>query len=291
MKTKPIDVYGLSMLDKINLLYVALLERNIDPVGLEYWSEMISKEGFSYKSVIDQILNSPEYLMHYEIPFEVMLHRSRQAWCASLGHYEKVLDIGGSSSNIPEGALIELGYTFKPGRIDILDKPVDQQYWGKPKYEQRSKHEFDWGVVSYHHHDAENIDDFHALDDEAYDMVFMGQVIEHIRPEALPGLLAWIKLHLKAGGRFILDTPNRNLTIIQSPDSFIDADHKIEYTPEQLKKILNEAGFDVVKETGLLCMPGSRSSGIFNPLEVYDQPLLSDDADSSYLFAFECGLS
>ena len=126
------------------------------------------------------------------------------------------------------------------------------------------------------------------MQNQEFDLIFMGQVIEHIQPAAIPEVLAWIRDHLANEGRFIFDTPNRKLTAIQNPAGYIDDDHKIEYTPRQLRKKLSNAGLRVVDETGLLPMPQTLNSGCFNPLETYEQPLLSPHVEEGYLFAFAC---
>ncbi|GIR49740.1 MAG: hypothetical protein CM15mP58_18370 [Burkholderiaceae bacterium] len=59
---------------------------------------------------------------------------------------------------------------------------------------------------------------------------------------------------MNENGKFIFDTPNRLITSIQS-DSFIDPDHKIEYTPDQLESILRKHNFSISDSWGLLPMP------------------------------------
>ena len=115
----------------------------------------------------------------------------------------------------------------------------------------------------------------------------MGQTIEHIVPESLPGILDWISDHLNENGKFIFDTPNRLITSIQS-DSFIDPDHKIEYTPNQLEGILRKHNFSISNSWGLLPMPMTFQLKKFSPQEVYNHPLLSEDLKVCYLFAFLC---
>lgn len=290
MKIDLIEFTKLTEIKKIELLYITLLGRNIDPVGKEYWESLIADEKYTYKSALDHIINSTEYLIRYTGSFLDMVHKARQAWCKGLDKYDCILDIGGSSPNASTGALIELGYSHRPKQIYILDKPAEEQYWGNPKYSQEIDYEFDWGKVEYHHCNAEDISEYEAFKNLRVDAVYMGQVIEHIHEESLPSLLHWIKDHLNDGGKFIFDTPNRILTSIQSPDEYIDDDHKIEYTPEQLEVILNDNGFTVIKKTGILNMPNSYETKVFNPQEVYTQTALSDRLETCYLFAFECVL-
>lgn len=278
----------IALIDQVAMAYQVFLKRPIDSVGYEYWYNKIKEGSFSHKILIESLLSSPEYLMLHRVPFHQMVHLARQSWVAQLPPFDNVLDIGGSSPNISQGALIELGYSHRPKRIVIFDLPPEKQYWGAPKYPQDRSYKFAWGTVEYIHGSAEAISDCVVLKDERFDLIFMGEVLEHIEPSAIPSLLRWIRNHLNPEGSFIFDTPNRNLTRLQIPDRFIDADHKIEYTPNQICKLLSECGLIVDNAWGLLPMPESASSGQFNPLEVYDQPLVSDDFENSYLFAFAC---
>jgi SAM-dependent methyltransferase len=269
------------------LAYRVLLRREIDPAGLKTWREYITSGRFDQQYVIDAILNSIEYQVRFAVPLLEIIHRSRQAWIKTVPSFERVLDIGGSSPNWPEGALIELGYPHRPRRIDILDRPPDQQYWGKPKYDQSAPNRFEWGEVSYFHGSGEHVADIAALQDRSYDCVFLGQAIEHIYPDALPGMLEWARRHLAPAGRLVFDTPNRRLTRIQCPDSLIDPDHKHEYEPAEMAAVVTQAGFTVTKRVGMIHLPRQAASGEYDPREFVDAPLLSDDVDACYLFAFE----
>ena len=73
---------------------------------------------------------------------------------------------------------------------------LDQQYWGKPKFAQNKNYKFTWGKLNYFHGRVENIKSFSELKDKKYDMVYMGQTIEHIYPEKLLNtdeLRTWFK--------------------------------------------------------------------------------------------------
>ena len=143
------------------------------------------------------------------------------------------------------------------------------------------------GILHYEHGFAENIYDYDSLKDKKFDLVFMGQVIEHIEKDKLSLVLKWIREHLAKDGRFIFDTPNRLLTKIQSFDSFIDPDHKYEYEPDELKKIIEDNGFKVIKENGILDMPNTLKTKVFDPLEVLKTEYFNNNPQTSYLFAFE----
>ncbi len=283
-----IDSSRITPEEYVKLAYLTILGRKIDDVGLSSWRKRISRGKFRRQRVLDNLLGSSEYFMLQKTPFPDMVHKARQAWAATLEPFDRVLDIGGSSGNIPEGAMIELGYRHRPREIAIFDKPEDEQYWGKPKFPQDRDYEFDWGKVTYRHGYAEQIEQVESLRNEKFDCVFMGQTIEHIYPDKLPDLLRWIFSHVSDGGRFIFDTPNRLVTKIQIPKKFIDEDHKFEDTPDELARKVEAAGFRVTKRVGILHMPRSYRTKKWDPVEVWKNKLVCDDVDASYLFSLEC---
>ena len=273
--------------DFVRMAYVVLLRRPVDDVGLRTWSGHLASGRFSRETIVRMILQSDEYINRFGVDIIGIMHRSRQMWIKTVPSFGEVLDIGGSSPNMPEGALIELGYPHRPKRIDILDLPPDQQYWGTPKYDQSEPISFPWGTVRYHHGRAEQISSVPALQDRRYDSVFLGQAIEHIYPDALPDMLKWIAQHLKPGGKLVFDTPNRLLTKIQCPGSLTDPDHKYEYAPREMERILGDAGFKVTRKIGLVYLPVQAASGVYDAREFGGAQTLSDDVDACFLFAFE----
>jgi len=115
-----------------------------------------------------------------------------------------------------------------------------------------------------------------------------GEINTHTMAADPAMVLEWIRRHLSDLGRFIFDTPNRLVTRVQCPDAYTDPDHKVEYTPTELRQILASAGFRLVRSWGLMHMPSTFLSGAFDPLEVYETRLITDRMDESYLVAFEC---
>ena len=283
-----INIENLTNEDWIEIAYICLLQRKIDDVGNKFWLKKVQSGTFNYKELIDILLLSPEYLMHFNVPFSTVLHQTRVNWISSLPYFSKILDIGGSSSNTSLGALIELKYSHRPQHLTIFDLPPEKQYWGKPKYEQRESFSFEWGQIHYIHGYAEKIDTFNVLKNEKFECVFLGQTIEHIEKKAVENLLQWIFNHLSCNGRLIFDTPNRRLTQIQFPNKLSDKDHKYEYSPQEMEGILNHYGFTVINKWGFLHMPETLTNKIFNPLEVYETEKLNHNPEESYCFAFEC---
>jgi len=281
------DPMASSAEEYVRMAYLVLLRREVDSSGLASWCERIAAGRFDRQQVINTILASDEYRSRFGIDLVGIQNRARQEWIRTVPRFDRILDIGGSSPTSPEGALIELGYSHHPTRLDILDKPPDEQYWGKPRYDQSVSSRFDWGEVNYFHGSGERVADVPGLQNRTYDCVFLGQAIEHIWPEQLGGMLAWIRNHLAEHGVLIFDTPNRLLTKIQCPESWIDPDHKHEYTPAEMEQVLDGAAFDVVRRVGILHLPRQAACGKYDIREFAEGALLSDDADACYMFAFE----
>jgi hypothetical protein len=273
--------------DYVRMAYVVLLQRPIDASGLYAWRTHITSGRFTRTSVVNTILQSDEYIARFGVDIIGIMHRSRQMWIRTIPAFDEVLDIGGSSPTMPEGALIQHGYPHRPSRIDILDLPPDQQYWGAPKYAQNEPLSFSWGTVSYHHGRAEDIGNIPALQGRRYDGVFLGQAIEHIYPQALPAMLRWIDAHLKPNGTLVFDTPNRLLTKIQCPGSLTDPDHKYEYTPGEMEAVLADAGFRVTRRLGLVHLPVQAATGVYDPREFGGAQAMSEHIDACFLFALE----
>ncbi|MBA8888504.1 hypothetical protein FHW12_002737 [Dokdonella fugitiva] len=271
----------------VRLAYLVVLRRPADATGIDGWRRQIERGNFSTQRVLDSLLGSEEYLANCGADIFRRLHMARQRWIRSVDAFDSILDIGGSSAGRREGALIELGYPHRPSRLDILDLPPERQFWGTPTFDQTEPFDFDWGRVTYFHGSAEGVANVPALQSRRYQCIFMGQAIEHILPEKLPELLAWIRAHLLPGGRFVMDTPNRAITKIHSPDAYINEDHKLEYTPDQLEEVLAVSGFSVTRKTGLVHLPEMARTGVFDARWFTEATLVHDDADASYLFAFE----
>jgi SAM-dependent methyltransferase len=272
------------------LIYRFILNRKIDDVGAQSCADRIAKGKFSAFGLIARLMKSAEFKQPYfkRTPTQ-QLHGARMAWVAQLPAAKRVLDIGGSSPTVPEGALIELGYAHRPENLIIFDKPPNEQFWGTPNYSQANTRNFPWGQVQYIHGYAEDILQNDELRGQQFDMIFMGQVVEHIFEDKLPIVLPWIKNHLAPGGRFCFDTPNRLITRFETgEDRYIDPDHKREYTPEAFAALLKSVGFTITQQWGILEMPNVLNSQKFGVPDFYDGVQVSDSPNNSYCFAMAC---
>lgn len=272
------------------LVYSFILNRAIDDLGAKACAKRINQFWFSPLVLIARLMNSAEFKQPYfkRTPLQ-QLHRARMMWVQQLPPAKTILDIGGSSPNVPEGALIEMGYPHRPEKLIIFDKPPHEQYWGTPNYSQANTLTRPWGQVQYMHGYAEDILHNNALHNQKFDMIYMGQVVEHIFEDKLPSVLSWIKDHLIDGGKFIFDTPNRLITRFETgEDRFIDPDHKREYTPTEFAVLLNTAGFTVTQQWGILEMPNVVASGSYGIKDFYSGEPLTTTSDNGYCFAMAC---
>lgn len=272
------------------LIYRFILNRKIDDLGAQSCSDRIAKGKFSALGLIVRLMKSAEFKQPYlkRTPTQ-QLHGARMAWAGQLPAAKRVLDIGGSSPTVPEGALIELGFAHKPEKLIIFDKPPNEQFWGTPNYSQANTRSFPWGQVQYIHGYAEDILQNDELHDQLFDMIYMGQVVEHIYEDKLPNVLLWIKNHLASGGRFCFDTPNRLITRFETgEDRYIDPDHKREYTPDALVVLLEAAGFSIEQQWGILNMPNVLANQRLNVKDYYDGEQLAPDPVQGYCFAMMC---
>ena len=277
-------------LQQSELIYRFILNRKIDDVGAQSCTDRIAKGKFSAWGLIARLMKSAEFKQPYLKPTPTQqLHGARMAWAAQLPAAKRVLDIGGSSPTVPEGALIELGFAHKPEKLIIFDKPPNEQFWGAPNYSQDNTRSFPWGQVQYIHGYAEDILQNDELRDQQFDMIYMGQVVEHIFEDKLPNVLQWIKNHLAPGGRFCFDTPNRLITRFETgEDRYIDPDHKREYTPEAFAALLTAAGFNIVQQWGILEMPHVLRNQKFGVRDFYDGVQLGATPNLGYCFAMSC---
>jgi SAM-dependent methyltransferase len=143
--------------------------------------------------------------------------------------------------------------------------------------------------VQYMHGYAEDILLNDALRDQKFEMIYMGQVVEHIFEDKLPNVLLWIKNHLAPGGRFCFDTPNRLITRYETgQDRYIDPDHKKEYTPKEFAVLLLAAGFTINQQWSILDMPNVVPSESYGIKDFYSGEPLTTSSEHGYCFAMAC---
>ena len=192
-----------------------------------------------------------------------------------------ILDLGGA--NCP---LYKMGYPHQFKKLVLIDLPPEQRhdYYKEIVVDPNC----DGGEVVIKYGDMTELDNF---SDESVDLVWSGQSIEHVSPEAGERMCRAAFRVLKKGGAFCLDTPNRRLTEIHTRGiggGFIHPEHCIEYYPEHLQQVLEGAGFEILHAYGICEMPNTLATGEFCYEDFMFGSQITDDISKGYIQFFHC---
>jgi len=193
-----------------------------------------------------------------------------------------ILDIGGAN-----GSLIEYGYAHKFKKLIITDLPPESRIEELKKKDMAEK----W--CSHKNIDADieilytSMTDLSMIEDDSVNLVWVGQVVEHVAENELIKSFSEIKRILKPDGVFCFDTSNAILARIHSPQSLLHPEHKKEYTPTEMRKLL-QPYFRIQQELGLVPMPTSYKTKTFSYNEMILNNSFSDNLDWSYIMYFMC---
>jgi len=113
--------------------------------------------------------------------------------------------------------------------------------------------------------------DMSGVDDASVDLVFAGQVIEHLWPDDVVGFLLESRRVLRDGGALVLDSPNRHVT---EAIDWLHPQHTFELSVDEVVGLARAAGFDVVGIRGIL-LSYDEGNKAFIPIETFDLPHLS----------------
>jgi SAM-dependent methyltransferase len=103
---------------------------------------------------------------------------------------------------------------------------------------------------------ARTLGDLSPVEDSSVDLVFAGEVLEHLWPEDVAGFLAEAHRVLRPGGVIALDSPNRRITAKLGWDH---PEHTVEFTVDEARELLGLAGFDNVELRGVwICFDSER---------------------------------
>jgi predicted SAM-dependent methyltransferase len=130
-----------------------------------------------------------------------------------------------------------------------------------------------------------------GIESGSVDLVWSGQSIEHVTEEQGIRMCSEALRVLKPGGRFCLDTPNRLITELHAATvggGFVHPDHKIEYTPDHLRKILRDSGFDIKEEWGVCEMPLTAISRSFSYDDFVIGGAITKNINDAYIQFFHC---
>lgn len=267
--------------DAIPLAYGTILGRPLTQAETAALLERLRNS--SELVVLHEALSSAEFVrrrMANAMPLHLFLiHGARiKLVAAMLPPALAIVDIGGAN-----GTLYDLGYPHSFDEMIVVDLPLEdrcEMYQGL-KLESRKT---DKGPISALY---TRMTDLSSIRSASIDLVWMGQVIEHVSEADSFLVYAEVKRILRPGGHFCLDTPNRNLTEIHTT-GWIHPEHKIEYKPEHLRGNLLRAGFTIELELGLCEMVRTWRSRIFDYTDFLTGGGISTNVTACYLQYYHC---
>jgi SAM-dependent methyltransferase len=272
-----------SIADLIRAGYRLVLRREPDPSGFEHFRAQMEAGALSPEHFLERLLMSLEFRNR---PRDLLLslHASRCDWVRSLPRARRILDVGGASQDTPAGALVELGYPYPFERLTVVDLPDEQRH---PLFRAGGTHhvvETPLGPVEYRY---QSMTDLSGLPERGFDMVFMGQSIEHVTRDEGDAVLRGTYQLLEPGGALCLDTPNVEASSQQGV-GLINPDHKVEYKHDELSAKLVAAGFTIADAKGLNWLGTAWDRRAFDAGEAARHQGIYHEPSACYVLAYVC---
>ena len=266
------------------MAYNVLLRRDPDPVAWDEYTGALSDHLLSHEDMVDRIRTSSEFRVT-ALPgatgLHGSLHASRCEFIIGLPRAARIIDVGGGHTADARGALVALGYPYDFEQLVIVDLPPDDRHdlYKSDRFDDVLS---DRGPVRYEYR---SMVDLSFAADESVDLVYSGQSIEHVPESAGDEVLEGAFRALRPGGYMAIDTPNGRLCRMQQ-DDFIDPDHDVEYTLEQLREKVTRAGFEIETIRGLNWGGPGVARGRFDLAALAANYGVFHAADECYLLAF-----
>jgi SAM-dependent methyltransferase len=265
--------------------YQITLKRPADSNGVAHFTRLLQRGATTRPEVIQSIMASAEYRRVIGQIVEPMsaLHQMRMLLFQNhIPQARRVLDLGGAAHNHDEGALLLMGYPYRPEEIQIIDLPPDARIGGAEAAENQREVVTSDGIrIRYLYRSMADLAD---IPDASIDLIVSGESIEHI--SEADGLVVCREAFriLAPGGSFCLDTPNAALTRLQMPDEFIHPEHQKEYLVQEIRDMLTRYGFTLAAQKAVCPMPESLRTGTFDIDEMSRNMGISDQPEEGYVF-------
>jgi SAM-dependent methyltransferase len=270
--------------EAVDQVYSALLNRCPGTAEREVVVQAISQGQFSFRDFAVRITLQPEFMQL--MVSDAQRHHLHALHAARLKlirwflpRADHILDVGGAN-----GSMLEYGYPHVFKELILTDIPPKDRIPELQNIDLTHR----WADRGNVHVIYTSLTDLSVIPDQSLDLVWVGQVVEHIAEHELKIALGEIHRVLRPGGRFCFDTPNSILTRIHSPHQLIHPEHKKEYEPAELRKLVADFDFSIEEELGMVSMPRTHRTRIFSYEEMVLNTGFSRDLDSCYLIYFCC---
>ena len=269
--------------EAVRMAYNVLLRREPDEPAWNEQADAMAAGVLTRDDLVDRVRCSSELRVHVPIlaaSLHASLHASRSEFIIGLPPARRIVDLGGGSTWDARGAMVALGYPYDFDELVIVDLPPDDRH---PLYhsERYGTNQTDRGLVRYEYR---SMADLSFAEDESVDLIYSGQSIEHVTEEDGDIVLKESFRVLRPGGIMAIDTPNGLVCRLQQ-EGFIDPDHKVEYTLEELRDKVTAVGFSVLAERGLNWGGSAVARGEFDPAALAGHRGIYYDAAGCYLLA------
>jgi SAM-dependent methyltransferase len=269
--------------EAVRMAYNVLLRREPDEPAWTEQTEAMLAGHLPHADLVDRIRCSSEYRTAVPVGpagLHTSLHASRCEFIIGLPPARRIVDLGGGATWDARGALVALGYPYDFEELVVVDLPPDDRH---PLYhsERFGTIDSERGRVRYEYR---SMADLSFAGDATVDLIYSGQSIEHVTESDGDIMLQESFRILRPGGYMAIDTPNGVVCRLQQP-TFIDPDHKVEYTLEQLRSKVEAAGFAVLTERGLNWGGPSVVRHQFDPVALAANRGIYYDTESCYLLA------
>lgn len=189
-----------------------------------------------------------------------------------------ILDIGGAN-----GSMIDYGYKHEFDKLIVTDLPPELRIQELQSVKLEEKFESNEKINTIY----ASMTSLPMIEDSSVDLIWVGQVVEHVHEHELVESLKEFNRILKDDGHLCFDTPNALMTRIHSPEQLIHPEHKKEYSPQEMRSLLS-SHFAIEQELGLVPMPQSYKEKVFSYHEMALNNCFSDNLDHCYIMYFEC---